>query len=156
MPPSVPRSQPSGAAKVSAGKLLTHPAAREAAADASAMSVPSEGWTLEVDDTRGVHAQLVADQPGAAPLLELALTSGEIMHDLSGAQTVDISGTTYAVRTEWLGDHYAFAVARDIGDGTFGVIAAGHADAALVPGASHAIGFDAIQSFLASSGPSLG
>jgi len=154
VPRTAAPAKPAATGKTSVGKMLTNPARAD-----EALAVPDAGWTLKVDDTHGVHAQLFAanGQAGqSAPLLDLALTSGDIMHDLTGAQTVDVGGTTYAVRTELQGDHYAFAVARDIGGGTFSVIAAGHADAALVAGTSHAIGFDAIQSFLASSSGSLG
>lgn len=147
--PAAP-SKAAASAKVSVGKLLSGSPAPEQAV----LPVTEDEWTLSVDHA---HAQVFAGAPGhAAPLLDLALTSGDVMHDLSGAQTVDIGGTTYAVRTEFQGDHYAFAVARDIGNGTFSVIAAGHADATLVGGTSHAIGFDAIQSFLASSSGALG
>lgn len=154
MPRTAAPAKSAAPGKTSVGKMLSSPAQTS-----EALAVPDAGWSLKVDDTNGVHAQLFAARSRSgqsAPLLDLALTSGDIMHDLTGAQTVDVDGTIYAVRTEFLGDHYAFAVARDIGGGTFSVIAAGHADATLVGGTSHAIGFDAIQSFLASSNGALG
>ncbi len=153
--PTSPSKPAPGAEKIGVGKVLSNAASPAA----GALVIPEENWTLKIDDSHGVHARLFADKGEtgqSALLLDLALTPGDVLQDLSGAQTIDIAGTTYAVRTEWLGDHYAFSVARDIGDGTFSVIAAGHADAALVGGTSHAIGFDAIQGFLASSSGALG
>jgi hypothetical protein len=123
---------------------------------------PAQDLSLKVDETGiAVHAQIFAPA-GEQVLLNINLASAGLVDQAfdasastDGVESFEIGGVTYLVRTAMHDGTLDFQVARQSGGG-LSVVAAGQADAALVGGISHGHGFDAIQSFLASSMGSIG